>query len=714
MDAIESFFEPDGIAVVGASNDPDKPGYTLFRNLVNSYDGDVYPVNPNQESVLGIECHSSVGGVPGDVELVSILIPAPSVPAVLEECVDAGVKAVYVGSEGFADVGEAGKELQDEIVEIARRGGVRLWGPNCGGYISSKPSLSNNYLMDTEGHAEEHLGGSIAYIAQSGMIAGGIYLEVITEGILDIGKSLTIGNRADVAEPDLLRYLGDDPATDVVGIYQESVKHGRDLVEALEDLSPEKPVVILKGGRSSHGARAAESHTGSLAGDDDVADAAFRQFGAIRVPDFRQLLNVTKAFSMYPDGMHGDRIALLTMTGAGAVVASDLLADHGLEPAELEASTVARLDRLYPDWMTPENPVDIWMSITEHGIDDTLVTCLEALLDDEGVDGVLLQALAFDYFEGFDFPAFVEVASRSDKPVVTWLVGEQDYTPNWEDGLEAGDVPVYRDLSSCAQVFGALRTYGRWLDRHAGRDRVANAPPDRVASVRATLQAVRADGRTTLTEGESKALLAEWGLPVTREALAESPADAVRLADEIGYPVALKISSRDLVHKADVGGIALDLDDAESVEAAYDRIHESVAAARPDARTDGVLVSEMVDGGREVIIGVTTDPEFGPVLLFGLGGTYVEVIDDVALRIPPVTAATAREMVSEIDASPVLDGARGGPVADIEAIIECLLSVADLAVEFGDELAELDINPLFVREAGEGIVAADAVIRLEG
>lgn len=713
MDHIGSFFEPNRIAVVGASNDPDKPGHTLFRNLVNSFDGDVYPVNPNQGSVLGVDCYPSLGDLPKPVELVSVLIPAPQVPAVLEECVEADVKCVYVGSEGFADAGEAGTELQDEIVEIAERGGIRLWGPNCGGYISSQPTLSNNYLMDTEGHAEEHLGGNVSFIAQSGMIAGGIYLEVITEGLLDISKTLTIGNRADVAEPDLLRYLGEDPSTEVVGIYQESVKRGRDLVQALEALSPDKPVVILKGGRSRQGAQVAESHTGSLAGDDEIADAVFRQFGATRVSDFRQLLNVTKAFSMYPEGMDGSRIAILTMTGAGAVVASDLLSERGLELATLDESTVAALDPLYPDWMAPENPVDIWMSITRHGIDDTLTKCLEALLADDGVDGVLVEALAFDYFEGFDFDRFVDIAGRSDKPVVTWLVGAKQHTPYWEGELEAGGVPVHRDLSQCARTLGELRAYARWLDRHAGLDRTPRHDASRAASVRDRLKEVRAEGRTTMTESESKSLLEEWGIPITREAVAESPAAAVRQAEEIGYPVALKVASPDIVHKADVGGVRLGLEGPSEVEAAYEAIVESVSDADPDAGIGGVLVSEMVADGREVIVGVTTDPEFGPVLLFGLGGTLVEVLDDVALRVPPVTEAMARDMVAEIEASAVLHGVRGEPPADVDAIVDTLQSVSALADEFGEEIAELDINPLLARGAGEGVVAADAVIHLE-
>lgn len=712
MDNVNYYFEPETVAVVGASANPDKPGYTLLKNLIDSFDGPVYPVNPKQDEILGIECYSSVSEIPEAIDLVSILVPAPRIPDIVQECVEKDVKAIFVGSEGFADVSEEGAERQNEVVEIAEEAGARVWGPNCGGYLSSNPDLSNNFIMDTERHISDHLQGNVTFIAQSGMIAGGIYVEIITEDILDISKTLTIGNRADVAEPDLMQYLLDDDPTEVIGIYQESVKDGKGLMEALEAIAPDKPVVILKGGRSEIGAEAAQSHTGSIAGDDRVADAVFQQFGATRVYDFRQLLNMTKGFSMYPDGMDGNRIAILTMTGAGSVVASDLFAEHGLEPAELSEETKAALDEVYPKWMEPQNPVDIWLSITQLGIDETLTTSLEALMQDESVDGILLQALAFDYFDDFDFDAFVDIANEYDTPLVTWLVGEKDHTPYWIEHFEEGGLPVYRDMTACTRFLGAAKDYADWRQQFAERE-VADAQSiEPAADVATQIDRVRSDDRTTLTEVEAKNILASWDIEQTHEAVATTVEEAVEHANEIGYPVVLKIVSPDIPHKSDIGGIALDLHDETAVRNAYDRVIDAANDYSPNAQIDGVLVQEMIDDGHETIIGIKNDPEFGPVVLFGLGGIFVEVLEDVALRAAPISEVEARQMIEEIQGYPVLTGARGTKPADVDALVDALVAVSELAVTLEDDIAELDINPLIVREEGKGVLAVDGLLEL--
>ncbi len=707
MSSLDSFFDPESIAVVGASNDPDKLGYTLVRNLHSSYDGPIYPVNPNAEEIHGQECYESITTVPGDVELAILVVPAGIATAVVDECADAGVDAVLIGSGGFADAGEEGEDLQAQVVERAHEANMRVWGPQGAGIITSDPSLSTAYLMETAGHIPES--GNVSIISQSGILVGAMYLQMVTEEALPVGNAVAIGNRADVEEAELVEYYGSDETTDVIGMYLESIKEGRHFRDALDQAAQESPVVVLKGGRSDASAAAAASHTGSIAGDDRIADAVFEQHGATRVDDYMELLDYCKGFSNWPAGMPGDNVAVLTMTGGGGVIAADLMSDHGLEMADLQPETIAELEAIFPDWFQPENPVDIWATILEQGIDRTMCHCLEALLSDDGVDGILLQPEAFAFFEDFDFDAFLDIAAEYDTPIVSWMMGEADHMPYWIDNLEEGGIPVYRDLQTAVGFMAAARDYADW------RERRETAQPKTPASGRPTPAAItdaRAADRRTLTEAEAKRVLEAWDIPTTEERVVTSADAAVQAANEIGYPVALKVSSADITHKSDIGAIELDIHTPDAVRTAYDSIRSATAEHAPDATIDGVLVQQMVQDGTEVIVGVNNDPTFGPTILFGLGGVFVEVLEDVALRQAPLSEADARAMISDIDGAPVLRGARGGPPADIDALVEVLQSTSSMAMALEDDIAELDINPLMVFPDGEGVCAADALLRL--
>ncbi len=709
MDNVRYFFEPSSVAVVGASTNPQRGGYIIVDNLVRTFQGPIYPVNPKADTICGLKCYPSVADIPGAVDLAVVLVPAKTVPGVIRQCSAKGVKAVIIEAGGFADAGPEGKALQDEIVAIAAETGMRLWGPNCGGHICSSPPLSTTFIMKTEPLAK----GPVSFVSQSGMMAGGLYVQMISVGQPRINKTCTIGNRCDVNESDLLEYLAGDPTTEVIGLYLESIINGRRFAGALRAASARKPAVILKGGRTDLAAQAAMSHTGTLAGNDRIADALMRQLGAYRVNDFVELLDLTKAFSLLPKGLQGKRIGVLTFTGGGAVTASDLLGTYGFELARIGEQTKAKLRQIFPPWLEPGNPVDVWSTIEQQGLDRTMQVSIDALLGDEGVDGVLVLPIAFDYFADFDFKTFTEIIKRHGKPVLTWLIGEADHMPVWTRKLEDGGVPVYPGLETCVKALRAEYDYQRWLNRSVEPLGAGPVAPAVLRETQALLTQAANSGRRVLTEHQSKELLSRWGIPVTREAVARSEEEAVEAAGRIGYPVAIKVSAAEITHKTDIGGVKLGLAGEAEVREAYRQVMRAARSADPQAAVEGVLVQEMVGDGTEVIIGVTNDAEFGPTIMFGLGGVLVEVLKDVSLRVLPISRGDAEEMVKEIKGYRVLEGVRGKPRGDLGALVEVLQQVAAMAGALEDQIAELDINPLIVRPGGQGVVAVDALVGLK-
>lgn len=677
--SLDAFFFPKSIAVVGASSTPGKGGYRMVDNLKRGYRGAIYPINPAASEILGLRAYPSISAVAEDLDLVLVLIPNVHVKACIAECIDKKVPAVIIESAGFADAGDEGRKLQDEIVAMARGTGTRLWGPNCVGLVSTDPLVSTQFIIEATGLKK----GNVSFVAQSGMMAAGLLVQLVTEKMFDVARACTIGNKCDVDESDLLEWLAGDSATEVVGLYLESIVDGKRFARALRQVTRRKSVIALKSGRTPVAAQAALSHTGSIIGDDTIPDAVFRQFGAYRVSSFLQLLDACRAASTLPPTLRDKRIAVLSASGASGVVCSDLMGLAGLELAELDASTVDRLKAIYPSWMPPRNPCDIWPTIEQHGFLKTATHCMEALLNDPNVDGLLFLPIAFDLFKDEDIRPALGVAKRSGKPVVSWPIGDARYSRDWIAALDQLRLPWFRDLEDAVRFM-------RWL-YDKGRTPAPEPPAPGVG--------FPADAKLkALTEHESKTLLAAFGIPVTREWLCTSEEEAVRAAQELGLPVALKASSPELLHKTEANAIRLDVASEEAVRHSF---HELSPLGE-------VLVQEMVNGGIEVIAGIKNDPSFGPTVMFGIGGVFVEQLKDVAVRLAPLDRRSALDMIQEVRGSPILQGARGRPAADLDAIADVLVSLSTLAVQMSDRVSEVDINPLIA--GPNGCVAVDALV----
>ncbi len=461
---LDRFFSPRSVAVVGATPNQAKGGYNLVANLIECFSGPVYPVNPNYQEILGVRCHKKVSDIPDVPELAVVFVPAQAVPGVLEDCGIAGVRAVVVESGGFAEVGPEGEKLEEACLEIARRYGIRVWGPNCTGLVNTDPFIFTPFMRAPNVHKRLEP-GTLGIIAQSGMLAAGFMIQYVVSGFFRVSKACAIGNKMDIDEVEVLEYLKDDPKTHSVVAYLESVDRGRDFLRVAGEMKGRKPLVVLKGGRHPEAAAAALSHTASLAGDDEVVEGALRQVGAIRVYDFHDLMNLGKAFSLRPDPFrlstpNGDGVALITVTGGGGVVTTDLIKDQGLSISSLHERTLRRLQELFPEWMPPSNPVDIWPTIERRGL-GAFAETLEAVLEDERVDGVILLPFASRALENFPFERIGEAVKRSGKAVVSWVFGDIRFFGEYEARMREQAIPVYTDLRSCVLALKAYLHFSR-------------------------------------------------------------------------------------------------------------------------------------------------------------------------------------------------------------------------------------------------------------
>ncbi len=462
---LDHFFKPASIAVVGATPNKAKGGYALIANMLEQFQGPVYPVNPRYEEVLGVRCYPSISAVPEPVELAIVFVPARTVPAVMEDAAAAGVSAVLVESGGFAETGEEGQRLQDEMMAIARRAGIRVWGPNCTGLVNTREILFTPFMRLP--HVDLSLiRGNVSIIAQSGMLAAGYILQMIFTGLFKLAKACAIGNKADIDETEVLEYLAADPDTEVVLAYLESIVDGRAFLEAARRTVAVKPLIVLKSGRTEAAAQAAMSHTASLASADEVVDGVLRQVGAFRARDFMQMMEIGKAFSLNPQPFQpassaGNQVALVTVTGGGGVVTIDLMAAHGLYPAKLNPSTIEKLKEVFPPWMPPSNPVDIWPSIEQVGVERGVGESLCAVLEDDNVDGAILLTFASRDVAGFPAQKLGEACGRTRKPIVSWVFGDIRFFDEYRGRMEGQGIPVYDELETCVEALAAYLTYAR-------------------------------------------------------------------------------------------------------------------------------------------------------------------------------------------------------------------------------------------------------------
>ncbi|NLE44728.1 MAG: acetate--CoA ligase [Chloroflexi bacterium] len=689
---LDSFFKPRSVAVIGASQTPGKLGYSVVYNLKEGgYQGDIYPINPKADEILGLTVYASVLDVPGPIDLAVVVIPYQFVPGALEECGQKGVPAVVIITAGFREAGRDGVERENELIAIADRYNIRLIGPNCLGVIDTSTPLNASFATGMPP------AGPIDFMSQSGAL-GTAVLDIALAGRIGFSKFVSLGNKADVSEIDLLEAWAEDPNSRVILMYIEGLPDGQRFIEVAREITRKKPVIAIKSGVTQSGSRAVSSHTGSLAGSEAAYQAGLRQGGVIRATTMEELFDFALAFGYQPL-IKGNRVGIVTNAGGPGILATDALERAGMEIAHLGREAVDALVAYLPSAASAANPVDVLGDAKA----DRYKEAMRLVLADPNVDGllVILTPQAMTEIEE-TATAVAEIAQGGEKPVLACFMGEARVEAGAQILREQG-VPTYMFPERAAASLAAMDSYRR------ERERPLFSPEpctECIPAVRELFDQVRADGRVTIGDAEAWGVLKAYGFTVPESRLATSVDEAVSIAEEIGYPVVLKIASPDILHKTDVGGVRINLRSATDVRDAFDLIVYRAEKYMPDARIWGCQVQQMVPGGREILLGMSRDPQFGPLVAFGLGGIYVEVLKDVAFRIAPFSRQEADEMIREIRSYRLLEGVRGEPPADHEAMVDALMRISRLVTDF-PEIVELDINPLMVFENGNGTMAID-------
>ena len=695
---LDAILKPRSIAVIGASRMSNTIGHQIFANLLRyGFTGAVYPVNPNASSIQSVRAYPSVGALPEPIDLAVIVVPKERVLDVARTCGQAGVRGLVVISAGFREIGGVGIDRERQLMDIVRQYAMRMVGPNCMGVLNTDPSVSMNATfapaMPPPGRA--------AFVSQSGALGVSV-LDHAAEYGIGISQFVSVGNKPDVSGNDLLEQWEHDPAVGVILMYVESFGNPRRFLELASRITRTKPIIAVKSGRSKVGARAASSHTGALAASDVAVDALLTQAGVLRAESIEELFDMAMAFTGRPLP-RSRRTAIVTNSGGPGILAADAMETRGLELVELQPATIAQLKPLFPEEASVRNPLDMIASATPADYR----TALDAVLRDPNVDSALavfvppLGVRQEDVAESIVTVA----ATHAQKPVLAVLMGSAGL-PQGRAELHKAGIPAYVFPESAARGLAALRRQREWTARPVGSPPVIHV--DRARAARA-LAGSCANGKRKLGELEALELLAAYGIPVAESRLAASPEEAARVAAELGFPVVLKAVSPELVHKTDVGGVRVGLTTPMDVATSAAEMVDAVTRALPHAHLTGLLVQSMVSGGRETIVGMSHDPAFGPLLMFGLGGIYVEALKDVVFRVAPIMPLDAHDMVRSIRGVALLDGIRGAPPVDFAALTDVLLRVSQLAIDH-PEIAELDVNPLLAFSTGVKAVDARVLV----
>ena len=714
---IDVFFYPRSVAVVGASPREGSIGRAILENLLASYTGAVYPVNPKYEEILGLRAYPSVSSLPEPPDLTVIAVRARLAPAIAEEAARRGTKGIIVVSGGFAEAGEEGRQLQEMLRRVVDQYGVRIIGPNCIGVYNALSGV-DTFFLPRDRMKRPHKGPT-AIISQSGAFLASVMDWAAEEGI-GISMAVNFGNKLDVDEVDLIDYFADDDNIRTIIVYLEGVKpgRGRALIEASRRATAKgKSIVLLKAGKTQAGAAAAASHTAALAGDYAVYRAAFRQAGIIEVDEPVKLFDMAKALARLTPP-RGRRVAIVTNAGGPGVIAADKLAELGLEVPRFSDELQARLREAFPEpRVAVGNPVDLTGDATPEDFEKALKIVVESGEADMVMVLALMQPPTM-HIRVADIIADI-AWSHKDKPIVAVTIGSE-YAKTMRDYLEGRGIPVYDFPDRAANALYALSrcTPCRWpewaaqacpVDLVSRAEREGEVPGDARERAAGILEAALSRGGGKLLEHEALQLLEAYGLPVPRYCLAKTRDEAGECMRRLGRPAVAKVVSPDIMHKSDVGGVVLGLHSPEDAMRAYDEILSRVSARAPGARVEGVLIQEYLPQGLEVIVGAKRDPSFGPVVLFGLGGVLVEVMRDVSLRVAPITACEALQMLSEIRGSRLLEGYRGSPPRDRAALAGVMLKIARLALDF-PQVRELDLNPVMSYERGAAIADARIIV----
>jgi acetyl coenzyme A synthetase (ADP forming)-like protein len=695
---LDSLLRPKSIAVVGASRRAGSIGNGMLKHLVgSSFTGPVYPVNPTADSVNSVPAFPSIGALPTVPDLAVIVVPKQLVLRVVRECVATGVKGIVVITAGFREVGGDGVELERELLALVRENGLRMVGPNCMGVMNTSPAVSMNATFAPAMPPN----GPIAFMSQSGAM-GMTILDYAMEYGIGISQFVSMGNKADVSGNDLIEYWQDDDEVGVILMYIEGFGNPRHFTTLARRATRRKPVLAVKAGRSEAGAKAASSHTGALAQVDIATDALFAQCGVLRADTVEALFDAAIAFSKAPLPK-GRRVAVLTNAGGPGIIIADACEGFGLEVAPLSDETQARLREHLPAEASVANPVDMIASATPEQVE----RAMRIISADPGIDAVIASYVPLGLEAPVIAAAINSGAEGCRKPVLAVLMSKRGL-PQGMAELQDTPIPAYRFPESAARALGAMWRYRQWLDRPVVEVRRFDVDASRVREIIAS--AFREE-RERLTVPESFEILECYGIPVAPFRIATTEEDVVDAAREMGYPIVLKAVSQDIVHKTEAGAVKLDLRDDESLRAAWREVAETLDSESPAARDAGVLVQRMWTGGRETIVGMTMEPQFGPIVMFGLGGVYVEVLRDVAFRVQPVSTVDALEMIRSLRGYRILEGVRGEEGVDLERLSEVIERVSQMV---GDhpEIQEMDINPYLAFPEGQASVAVDARFRV--
>ena len=712
MNSLDAIFCPESVAIIGASNTPGKVGHDIFANILQGgFKGTLYPVNPQAKSILSVKAYPGINDISDKIDLAILILPPPASLKAVEECIRKGVRGIVIVSAGFREVGGEGLEIENRIVSLCREAKVRLVGPNCLGVINPMPDVSLNASFSKRMPAT----GNISFISQSGALCTAV-LDFAADRNFGFSKFISIGNKADVDELDLLLYFHNDIETAVIILYLEELRRGREFVEAVKEITSghrPTPVIVIKSGRTTAGAQAATSHTGALAGTEAIYEAIFKQAGIIRADSIAELFDFANAFAYKRESALGKskrkipggrRVAIVTNAGGPGILATDMTVSSDLELAKFSQETIDQLTSHLPMMANIRNPVDVIGDAPP----DRYEAALSAVINDEGVDGALVILTPQSMTNVLETAeAIARVAHRSAKPILCCFMGVVDVSAGVKYLQERG-YPVYRFPEDAAKALGALYRYAHWLNRE-------HLPPFKFrhnrSRARKLIARCLAAGKTRLGELDGLELLQCYGFSTLPTKLARNEKEAMEIAAQIGLPVAMKIVSPQILHKSDAGGVVIGIGSKKEAGTAFKRIVANAKKYDPEALIEGVLVQKMAEPGEEVILGSDRYP-VGPLIMFGLGGIFVEIFKDVVFRLAPVDRDEAHRMVHEIKGFKLFEGFRGRPISDVEILEEYLARLSDLVMD-NPEITEMDINPLLVHERGKGATVADCRIILE-
>ena len=693
------FLSPKSIAIIGASDKEGSVGRAITNNIMKGYKGTIYPISPTRETVFGKKAYKSVLDVPGKVDLAVVVTKNTIVPSVLEECGKKKLRGAIVITAGFKEVDEEGAKLEQKLKDIAKKYKLQIIGPNCLGVMNLEPQtmMNSTFLKITP------KSGEIALVSQSGAICAALVEDASAQGI-GFSAVISMGNKADMSEIDILKMLAEHKQTKVIVIYLEDMGNGQEFLRVCKDITrkKKKPVLVLKSGRSPEGAKAAMSHTGALMGSDEIYDALLKQSGAIRVDTMEELFDYATAFSKQPLPMNGD-LVIVSNAGGPAIISTDACSKLGIKMAKIEEIR-KKIDAVIPPWGSSRNPVDIVGDADFKRFENVL----NEVLKHKNVGSVISMCtpsatLNYDKLA----EVIVSMSKKYKKTMLASLMGLDEGITNREI-LAKGDVPYYTYAEGSIRALKAMLTFTNWVKNSPGKITKFNVKKNTVKKI---LDNAKKEKRSALLEEEGQEILRAYGFPLPASKLAKSKKDAVAASKKIGYPVVLKIASPQIIHKSDAGGVKVNLQNAKDVENAFDTIIKNAKKYNKKADIKGVLVVEMVKGGKEMIIGSKLEPGFGPVVMLGMGGIYVEVLKDVTFKLAPMTNIEADDMISSIKTKKILEGVRGEKPSDIKKLSECIQRLSQLVSDF-NEIKELDMNPVLVMEKNKGCKVLDVRIGL--